>query len=288
MNRIDQKGLTLVELLFATAILGIIAAAATPLVSIFFEFHKNGAARLQLYHEGIVAMERMTAGVRRSTYLLIPNAHNPTRDTLAFSGCVNEDNDFYFGDPLFPRIDEDTGAEMSRDDEPGIIGVDDDGDGLVDEHVFEHGDDDEDGVAEEDPTNGYDDDGDGNIDEDALHDSNDDNASGIAGMDDDGDGQVDNGDTEADDDEDGLKNEDSLDPVVYTFESGTNTLKVSYIRDGRTVVLSDHVTAFQVNYEAPEKILIALTLTGDDGESIAFTEYVCPRNTFQKTGKWVK
>ncbi|MGD8961131.1 MAG: prepilin-type N-terminal cleavage/methylation domain-containing protein [Desulfobacterales bacterium] len=288
MKPINHKGLTLVELLFATAILGIIAAAALPLLSVLLESHKNGSARFQLYHEGLIAMERMTDGVRRSTYLLIPNAHSPTRDILAFSGYINNDNDFYFDDPLFPRIDEDTGAEMSGDDEPGIIGVDDDGDGLVDEHVTEHGDDDEDGATEEDPTNGYDDDGDGNVDEDALHDSNDDNASGIAGMDDNGDGQVDNGDTATDDDEDGLRNEDSLDPVVYAFDSGTNTLEVSHIRDGQTIILSEHVTAFQVNYEAPEKILIVLTLTGDDGETITFTEYVYPRNTFQKTGKRVK
>ena len=81
MKRIDQKGLTLVELLLATAILGIIAAAATPLVSICFESHKNGTARFQHYHEGLIAMERMTDGVRRSTFLLIPNAHNRQRGT---------------------------------------------------------------------------------------------------------------------------------------------------------------------------------------------------------------
>ena len=288
MKPINHKGLTLVELLFATTILGIIAAAAIPLLSILLDTHKNGSARFQLYHEGLIAMERMINGVRRSTFLLIPNAHSPTRDILAFSGYVNNDNDFYFDDPLFPRIDEDTGAEMSMDDKSGIIGVDDDGDGLVDEYVTEHGDDDEDGATEEDPTNGYDDDGDGNVDEDALDDSNDDNASGIAGMDDNGDGQIDNGSTIADDDEDGSANEDALDPVVYAFDSGTSTLKVSYIRDGQTIILSDHVTAFQVNYEAPEKILIAMTLTGDDGESITFTEYVYPRNTFQRTGKRVK
>ena len=288
MKRIDQKGLTLVELLLATAILGIIAAAATPLVSICFESHQNGTARFQHYHEGLIAMERMTDGVRRSTFLLIPNAHNPTRDILAFSGYVNDDNDFYFDDPLFPRIDEDSGGDMSKDDVPGIVGVDDDGDGLADENPTGYGDDDEDGATEEDPTNGYDDDGDGNIDEDALHDANNDNASGIAGMDDNSDGHVDNGNTATDDDEDGLKNEDSLDPVVYTFDIGTNTLKVSFINDGQTVVLSDHVTAFQVNYEAPEKILIAFTLTGEDGESVTFSEYTYPRNTYQKTGKRVR
>jgi prepilin-type N-terminal cleavage/methylation domain-containing protein len=284
----SEKGLTLVELLLAIAIMGIIGSAATVLLSTCLEAYSQGNARSGLYQEGLLAMDRMTDGIRRSTYLLIPNAHNSTRDILAFSGYVNDDNDFYFGDPLFPRIDEDTGAEMSRDDVPGIVGVDDDGDGLVDENPVEHGDDDEDGASEEDPINGSDDDGDGNVDEDALHDSNNDNASGIAGMDDNGDGQVDNGDTDFDDDEDGLRNEDSLDPVVYAFDSGTNTLKVSYINDGQTIVLSDHVTAFQVNYEAPERILITLTLTSDGGEGITLTEYVCPRNTFQRTGKRVK
>ena len=279
MNRFDQKGLTLVELLFATAILGIIAAAATPLVSIFFEFHKNGAARFQLYHEGLIAMEHMTDAVRRSTFLLIPNAHSPTRDILAFSGYVNDDNDFYFTDTLFPKIDEDPKKEMIDNGLSGLAGVDDDGDTLIDES--DRNDDDEDGSVDEDPLDGIDNDGDGNVDEDTGDDAN------IAGMDDDADGSVDEGDAR-DDDEDGAINEDPLNPVIYFYDSAINTLKVTYTNDGQTVVLSDHVTAFQVNYEAPEKILIALTLTGDDGESITFTEYVYPRNTFQRTGKRVK
>jgi prepilin-type N-terminal cleavage/methylation domain-containing protein len=279
MNRIDQKGLTLIELLFATAILGIIAAAATPLVSICFESHKNGSARFELYHEGLIAMERMTDAVRRSTFLLIPNAHSPTRDILAFSGYVNDDNDFYFTDTLFPKIDEDPKKEMIDNGLSGLAGVDDDGDTLTDES--DRNDDDEDGLVDEDPLDGIDNDGDGNVDEDTGNDAN------IAGMDDDADGSVDEGDVR-DDDEDGAINEDPLNPIIYFYDSGSNTLKVSYTNDGQTVVLSDHVTAFQVNYEAPEKILISLTLTGDDGESITFTEYVCPRNTLQRTGKRVK
>jgi prepilin-type N-terminal cleavage/methylation domain-containing protein len=279
MKRLNHKGLTLVELLFATAILGIIAAAAIPLLSVLLKSHENGSARFQLYHEGLIAMERMADGVRRSTYLLIPNAHSPTRDILAFSGDVNSDNDFYFNDSRFPRIDEDPKKEMIDNGVSGIASVDDDGDTLTDES--DRNDDDEDGLIDEDQLDGTDNDGDGNVDEDTGDDAN------VAGMDDDADGSVDEGDAR-DDDEDGAINEDPLNPIIYFYDSGINTLKVTYTNDGQTLVLSDHVTAFQVNYEAPEKILIALTLTGDDGESITFTEYVCPRNIFQKTGKRVK
>jgi prepilin-type N-terminal cleavage/methylation domain-containing protein len=276
MKRFNHKGLTLVELLFATAILGIIAAAAIPLLSVLLETHKNGSARFQLYHEGLIAMERMTDGVRRSTYLLIPNAHSPTRDILAFSGNVNIDNDFYFNDSRFPRIDEDPKKEMIDNGVSGIAGVDDDGDSLTDES--DRNDDDEDGLVNEDQLDGIDNDGDGNVDEDTGDDAN------IAGMDDDADGLVDEGDAQ-DDDEDGAINEDPLNPIIYFYDSGTNSLKVTYTNEGQTIVLSDHVSAFQVNYEAPEKILIALTLTGDDGESITFTEYVYPETPSKKLEK---
>ena len=286
MKRINHKGLTLVELLFATAILGIIAAAAIPLLSVLLESHKNGSARFQLYHEGLIAMERMTDGVRRSTYLLIPNAHSPTRDMLAFSGRINDDNDHYFNDPLFPRIDEDFAFDMDEDGYHGIGGIDDDGDGFIDEG-FGNSDDDEGSFADEDPLDGIDNDGDGNIDEDLSADSNADGAPGIAGIDDDGDGQIDEGEV-WDDDEDGTVAETGLFPVLYQFDSGTNTLRESIPKLGQATDLSSHVTSFQVNYEAPEKILIALTLTGDNGESITFTEYVYPRNTLQKTGKRVR
>ena len=57
---------------------------------------------------------------------------------------------------------------------------------------------------------------------------------------------------------------------------------------GETVDLSTRVTLFRVTWEAPERILVELTLTGDDGESVAFSEYVHPRNTLQKVGKRVR
>ena len=74
----------------------------------------------------------------------------------------------------------------------------------------------------------------------------------------------------------------------YEFESATHTLWVSYPTSAEKVAVSTRVTFFQAEYQAPEKIRITLTLTDDDGKSITFAEYVCPRNALQKTGKRVR
>ena len=286
MKWTGEKGLTLVELLMVVMIIGLISVAVTAFLSSLIHAQASGNKKSALYREGLGAMERMTEAVRRCTFLLIPNSHNPTRDILAVSGFINEDDDYFFDDPLFPRIDEDLAFDMDEDGNDGIAGTDDDGDGLIDEGIFGT-DDDEDGSPNEDPLDGIDNDGDGNVDEDVGGDVNNDGAPGIAGVDDDGDGQVDEGSI-WDDDEDGTYAETGLFPVLYSFDNGTSTLRESIPKLGETVDLLTHVTSFQVTYEAPERILITLTLTGDDGESITFAEYVYPRNTYQKTGKRVR
>ena len=79
------------------------------------------------------------------------------------------------------------------------------------------------------------------------------------------------------------------------FLAGTGPAKLheSLPHTGESVDLSSHVTLFQVTYEAPDaarnpRAQIALTLTGDDGESVQFVEYAYPRNILQKTGKRVR
>lgn len=293
MKRSNNKGLTLVEMLISISIMGIITVAASSLLLVCLRAHAYGTDRTALYREGLFAMERMTVGARNCTFLLIPNARNPVRSILAFSGTVNDDNDFYFDDPLFPRIDEDTGKDMNNDEAPGIAGVDDDGDGLIDEE--DKDDDDEDdhdvgGGRDEDKVDGLDNDGDGNIDEDFKDDMNGDGKDGLKDMDDDGDGGVDEGD-DKDDDEDGVKDEDPLNPVLYSFDSGANTL--SEALGDSSVILSSNVSAFSATYEAPDathdpRILISLTMTDANSESITFSEYVYPRNITQKTGKKVR
>lgn len=281
------------ELVITIAIMGIIASAVIPLLSTILDAHSQGSARSRLYHEGLLAMESMTTRVKRCTFFLIPNAHNTTRDILAISGFINDDDDYYFDDPLFPRTDEDVLWDMNEDGEHGIAGYDDDGDGFIDDEwiYWTSGDDDEDASTplgvNEDPLDGKDNDADGNIDEDCDYDANGDGAPGIAGMDDDGDGQVDEGHN-GDDDEDGTMAEVGVIPEIYYWDSGASELKkhVPYLNE--TKALATHVTDFEVQYEAPERIRIKLELTGHDGETVEFIEYVYPRNTFQKTGKRVR
>ena len=292
MRRSGETGMTLVELIISITIMGIIAGGATALLSICLDAHAYGSNKSALHREGLLAMDRMTAAVRNTTNLLIPNGHNPTRDILAVSALINDDNDFYFDDPLFPRIDEDVSFDMNDDGDTGIDGFDDDGDGSVDEGFHNDSDDDEDGLFDEDPLDGMDNDGDGMIDEDCGGDATDDGASGIAGMDDDADGLVDE-DSRYDDDEDGSLGEVGLIPVIYRFHSAQNQLKVSIPYLGQSIILSEHATVFKVDYEAQDanhdpRVLVSLTMTGDDGESIVFSEYVYPRNILQKTGKKVR
>jgi prepilin-type N-terminal cleavage/methylation domain-containing protein len=301
MRRIGETGMTLVELIISIAIMGIIAGAATALLSICLQAHAYGNNKSALHHEGLMVMERMTSGVRNTTFLLIPNGHNPTGGILAVSDMVNDDNDFYFGDPLFPRIDEDMGGTNAQSGY-GIFKVDDDGDGSTDEGAVKT-DDDEDGLNDEEILNGLDDDGDGSIDEDLGTDVTGDNLPGIAGMDDDGDGQVDEDPATGmtDEDEDGAKGEESVIAIVYQHEPAIDALWEIASRaltgtlspPATKVALSTRVTGFAATYEAPNaahapRVLITLTLTGDDGESVTFAEYAYPRNIVQKTGKKVR
>lgn len=293
----SEKGLTLVELLLAIAILGIIVGATMPLLSTTLRVHNISTAKSSLHHEGLLAMEQMTNAARNTTYLFIPNNHSPSRTILAVSDMVNDDNDFYFNDPLFPRVDEDTGLDIAGDTAPGILTFDDDDDGLIDEVVGSSGDDDEDNLANEDVLDGIDNDSDGNIDEDSEQDSYLDGKPGIAGMDDDGDGAVDEGGASLifDCDEDGAKYEDRAKPVIYSFVGGVNKLQqINFTGTVTTSVdLSTHVTNFTTTYYPPDatnapRISISLTLTGNNGEIITFFEYVYPRNILQKTGKRVR
>ena len=281
----DERGFTLIELLLAITIFGMVAVGTMALFSATLDAHSYGEARQDLYREGLMIMERLKSELRTCTYVLIPNAHNRTRDTLAFSGLVNEDNDFYFNDPLFPRIDEDPQKDMNADNVSGIGSVDDDGDGSIDDGSSS--DDDEDGLAEEDPMDGLDNDGDGNIDEDMDDDITMDGKSGIQGMDDDADGAVDEGDNK-DDDEDGNKEEDPLNALVYLFDSSTHTLREWRSYTGQTADLSTRVASFQAFYETPERIVVSLTLTGNHGENVAFSESIFIENAIQKIGKRVR
>ena len=202
MKRLDERGLSLIELLTAITIFAIIAVGATGLLSSALDSSSYGEKRYSLYREGLIIMERLTGQAKRCTFLLIPNAHSTDRDMLAVSGFTNDDGDNYFNDALFPRIDEDTASDMTSNTKPGLASIDDDDDGSIDETNLK--DDDEDSANDEDPLDGLDNDSDGNIDEDLPPDVNNDGEPGIANIDDDGDGSIDEG-LGNDDDEDGSR-----------------------------------------------------------------------------------
>ena len=230
-------GFTLVEVLLAVAVAGLLMAALGGLVSQALQARAVVSTKNDLLQQAEFAMERMVSAVRGTTRLLLPLAENPgtawsesARDpgVLAVTlgptidrdhdGFADADND---GDG---RLDEDPGNDLTSDYAAGIVGVDDDGDGQVDEGNVE--DDDEDGSIDEDPVDGIDNDGDGSVDEDPSKDIENDGAPGVIGVDDDGDGSIDEGGTpnKDDDDEDGAKEEDWLDSAVY-FLSGTDLLE---------------------------------------------------------------
>lgn len=295
-KRSDKCGLSLIELLMATAIMAALAVASMSLISAALQTQQRGTTMADLEREGLMAMSRMTVGLKLATIVAVPNGHNTNRDMLAFSRLFNSDADYYFNDPLFPRVDEDP-HDYFGFGSYGITGLDDDGDGSVDESNFR--DEDEDGVFDEDPLDGLDNDADGTIDEEVQKDHRGNGAPGIAGFDDDGDGSVDEGSIE-DDDEDGTKNEEDILFAVYTYDPSTSTLMEIHThpatgiwKPAPTVVLSERVKDFKVTYKAPDaahepSIKIELTLLAASGETVSFTEIVCPRNILQQTGKRVK
>jgi hypothetical protein len=198
---------------------------------------------------------------------------DPLRD-LDGDGTPDADND------ADGRIDEDLPADAHNDLAPGIYQIDDNNDGSVD--LGPDANDDEAGASDEDAFDGVDNDGDGAVDEDSPADMNGDGAPGVAGFDDDGDGNTDEGSFE-DDDEDGSVDEDWWDTVAF-YQVGSNLVEripVPWDEDaqggitGRDFVertLAADVTQFRVErIPAPNggPPLIELLLVRTDAEGVA-------------------
>jgi heat shock protein beta len=244
-----QTGLTLVELLVAMMITGLMIAALNGIIGEVEGIQSFTRERSTLTEDAHFAMERMVRAVQHTRLLMLPFPDNPntnwrehvreqtippsapegdstfatavlavTQDQtvdLDGDGVADADND---DDGLF---DEDPYGDLTRDTASGIYQIDDDGDGWVDEQPGgEWWNDDEENFGDEDPANGIDNDGDGKIGEDPFMDNNGDGAPGVAGVDDDGDGSIDEGNY-YDDDEDGQNDEDSLEPLVFYLQGST-------------------------------------------------------------------
>ena len=301
MNR--RAGFTYVELMAALAIATVILLGLSGVVGQALESREYAGENNRLTRDARFALGRMVDTVGRSRRLLLPLADNPATDwpehireqtlppsppigsstlaTAVLAVTLPADVDLDFDgypdadDDRDGLIDEDLPNDSHHDFFPGIMGIDDDGDGSVDEGGG-WAEDDEDGVENEDPLDGIDNDGDGSVDEDPGSDNDGDGCPGICGVDDDGDASIDDG-TFDDDDEDGGSFDDPYDPVVY-YLSGNQLIErlpVPWNADGISTpngpvdgrdfvesVIAENVTRFRVERLLPDggAQLVDLTL----------------------------
>lgn len=281
------QGFTYVELMITLAIASVIVLGLSGVVSQALQSQDVVSEKNKLTREARFSMQRMLHMVSSSRRLLLPLNDNPNTnwpenireqtvpasppvgDSSAASAVlavtlpayVDLDNDG-FADADDDRdgfIDEDLPGDNHHDFAPGIMLIDDDGDGSVDEGTGP-ADDDEDGAEDEDGFDNIDNDGDGNVDEDLSSDLNGDGCSGICSLDDDSDGIVDEAAID-DNDEDGVSSDDPYDPVVYFLNAGSliermpapwdtdgNSLPDGPVdgRDNIESVIAENVTLFRV------------------------------------------
>jgi hypothetical protein len=272
-----ESGVGLVEALLALMLIAALSVAATELFGSMLRSDRVSRAEVTLAPEAQRVLRRLSDAVRTTSLVAMPNGRVRVASMLVVAAGIDNDGD--------GRVDEDPGAAMIPTS-IGVPGVDDDGDSMVDEAV--PGNDDEDSLVNEDPRNGVDDDGDGSIDEDPGADANGDGAPGIVAVDDDHDGLVDEGDPQ-DDDEDGLINEDGVELRTFAYDSPTRTLRQTE-PDGSSFTLLDQVQAFTVTYvtggggQPLVEIMIRLQ-AAPDAVPLVLTTRVYPTNLEARHGR---
>lgn len=215
----NRRGVTLIELLVVIVILSFVVFGLSELLSVELKAARDNRVRSRLTDDANFAINAILFAARETNWVFIPGNANPVRDMLAISAMADNDEDGV--------LDEDWGGDAGNDNQPGFAGFDDDGDGSIDEGgAIRKNDDDEDGYDDEDISkNGIDDDSggagpDGDYDEEFRADMNGDGCPGICFRDDDGDGSYDEGDI-SDDDEDGMADEDPVDPLIFYLKNGS-------------------------------------------------------------------
>lgn len=255
-----KRGFTYVELLMALAIGALLVAGLSGVVGQALQTRDLAHTKTDLTRQAQEAMQRMVRAVSHSRRLLLPLNDNPNTNwpenireqTLPASAPIGDstlatavlavtlplyvdlDHDGFpdADDDKDGQIDEDLPNDNHHDFFPGIMLIDDDGDGTVDEGASWY-EDDEDGAENEDPIDGIDNDADGSIDEDPSTDNNGDGCPGICGVDDDSQGDIDDG-SKDDDDEDGGTFDDPYDPLVFYLNNGVliQRMPVPWNQDG--------------------------------------------------------
>ena len=280
----QQSGLSLIELLLSLSLAAVIMLGVSAVANTSVTAGRYSAGRIALDTELQQALLRMRESVARTRKLMIPSPDNPAtaqdeslRSVLAVTldplldrdldgwSDANNDTDFEDldgdtaqddGEPQ--RIDEDTGNDMNADGSSGIAGIDDDGDGSIDED------------------NKKDDDEDGSNDEDYLNTDTDDD---LAVGEDLGKKAVDGGDE--DDDGDGATDEVWIDVVVFYVDSDRNLRQHlpaidagSGIDSSADMILLSRVSELSVQRHYRRGglrpwVTISLTVVDEEGNSLS-------------------
>jgi hypothetical protein len=192
-----EEGLSLVEVLFALALGGLVVAGLSALVGSSLATWRGARDGNRANEEVRFALDRIAAAVHSTSGLLVPATEGAPRSVLVLrlEATVNADGDGWpdADNDRDGLLDEDPGGDSTADAAPGVVGIDDDGDGVVDEGGA--GDDDEDGASDEDGIGKGDSDADGREDEDPP--------------------------SAKDDDKDGRTDEDGYEPVVFRLQGQT-------------------------------------------------------------------
>lgn len=171
----SQKGMTLIELLIALAIAGILMLGLNGLVGSIYDQWQYNRDRQELLSQGNFVLARIIQEVNATRRVLLPLMENPLtpyseskRNLLALTldpGLDRDEDGFADGDnDKDGLIDEDVPPDNTNDDAPGLVGIDDDNNGAVDDAG--------EGVVDENiggnPNPVHDNDGDGRNNEDWL------------------------------------------------------------------------------------------------------------------------
>ncbi len=258
-----ERGFSLIELTAALVISSLLLGGTYRLVVQTSAIRTDAEQINEKVLEIRFALDRMVRTTQLSGRLLLPlDATVRSVFAVTLPGSVDRDGDGEAdadndGDGV---LDEDPGSDTTNDGQPGIIGVDDDGDGSTDEGLLASSDDDESGQSDEDGFDNTDNDGDGRIDEDH---------GALLAVDDDNDGDFD---------------EDWFDPVVYQLSGTTLTerMPVPWDVDGNSALngrdfltntVLEGVTLFEARRESIGlgQTLLHLKISAKDGAGTIHT-----------------
>jgi len=250
-------GYTLIEILIVIAILSILMAGLSKLIEINLTASRTSIRQGEIATDITYVMERIIDRTREARKVFIPTNVSPVRDMLVITANIDNDQD--------GSIDEDEGSDLGNDNEPGLAGFDDDGDGMVDEGgPGKKWDDDEDGLQDEDiPDNGVDDEGDGRYDEELRANMTGGACPPLCSYDDDGDG---------------MSDEDPSDPLIFYLKNGTlYERKIIWDPYTGTSNIEENILATHISQFRVERV------TNSDGKTLIKIKIVMTKNNAELT-----